>query len=47
MNYWRFLEITRVAHKINQIESGKPFIEEDGKLPESVKDMIGRRKAQR
>jgi hypothetical protein len=47
MSYWRFIAITKVAHKINQIESGKPFIEEDGKLPESVKDMIKRRKKQR
>ena len=46
MNYWRFITITRVAHKIHQIESGHPYIEE-GELPESVKDMIERRKAQR
>jgi hypothetical protein len=47
MGYWRFVAIAKVAHKIHQIESGKPFIEEDGKLPESVKDMIEKRKAQR
>lgn len=47
MSYWRFIAITKVAHKIHQIESGKSFIEEDGKLPESVKDMIKKRKAQR
>jgi hypothetical protein len=47
MSYWRFIAITKVAHKINKIKSGKPFIEEDGKLPESVKDMIERRKNQR
>ena len=46
MGYWRFIAITKVAHKINQIKSGKPYIEE-GKLPESVKDMIARRKKQR
>lgn len=47
MDYWRFIAITKIAHKINLIKSGKPFIEEDGKLPESVKDMIERRKKQR
>jgi len=47
MSYWRFIAIAKVAHKVHQIESGKPFIEEDGKLPESVKDMIKRRKKQR
>ena len=47
MSYWRFIAITKVAHKINKIKSGKLFIEEDGKLPESVKDMIKRRKEQR
>jgi len=46
MSYWRFLAITKVAHKIQMIESGRPYIEE-GKLPESVKDMIKRRKKQR
>ena len=46
MNYWRFIEITRVAQKIRAIESGHPYVEE-GKLPESVKDMIERRKKQR
>jgi len=46
MGYWRFLSILKTAHKINQIESGHPYIEE-GALPESTKDMIAKRKAQR
>jgi len=46
MNYWRFLSVLKTAHKINQIESGHPYIEE-GELPQSTKDMIERRKAQR
>ena len=46
MNYWRFIEITRVAHKIRAIESGNPYVEET-ELPESSKDMIARRKAHR
>ena len=47
MNYWRFIQITKVAHKIQMIESGHPYSIEDGKLPESTKDMIKRRKSQR
>ena len=47
MNYWRFIQITKVAHKINMIESGHPYSIEDGKLSESTKDMIKRRKSQR
>lgn len=46
MNYWRFIEITRVTQKIHQIESGEGYIEE-GELPESAKDMIAQRVKQR
>ena len=40
------MSILKTAHKINQIESGHPYIEE-GELPQSTKDMIAKRKAQR
>ena len=46
MNYWRFIQITKVAHKIQMIESGHPYSIEDGKLPESTKDLIKRKKEQ-
>ena len=45
MNYWRFTMISKVAHKIRMIESGQSYVEEG--LPDSSKDMIKRRKAQR
>lgn len=45
MNYWRFITISEVAHKIRMIESGQSYIEKG--LPDSSKDMIARRKAQR
>lgn len=45
MNFWRFIQMTKVAHKIHQIESGEGYIEKG--IPESSKDMIARRKKQR
>jgi len=45
MNYWRFRSIVKSLNKINRIKSGKPYIEES--IPQSSKDMIARRKAQR
>lgn len=36
----------KTKHRINLIQSGKPYVEE-GPLPRSSKDMIERRKAQR
>lgn len=45
MNYWRFRSILKTLDKKLKIESGKPYIEEG--LPQSTKDMIEKRKAQR
>jgi hypothetical protein len=45
MNYWRFRSIMQTLKKKKLIESGKPYIEHG--LPQSSKDMIARRKAQR
>jgi len=45
MNYWRFKSIIRTLEKKKRIESGKSYIEPG--IPQSSKDMIARRKAQR
>lgn len=45
MNYWRFQGIIETLKKKKAIESGKPYIEKG--LPQSSKDMIEKRKAQR
>ena len=45
MSFWRFIQITEVAHKIRMIESGQGYIERG--IPESSKDMIAARKKQR
>lgn len=45
MNYWRFKSILATLKKKKAIENGQPYIEHG--LPQSSKDMIERRKAQR
>jgi len=45
MNYWRFRSILNTKAKINAISSGQIRVESG--LPQSSKDMIERRKAQR
>lgn len=46
MNYWRFRNVLKTLEKKICIENGKPYVEQ-GPLPQSTKDMIARRKAQR
>lgn len=45
MNYWRFRSVMDTLHKRNTVKSGKVWVE--NKVPQSSKDMIARRKAQR
>jgi len=45
MDYWRFTSILKSLNKINCIKSGKSYTEEG--IPQSSKDMIEKRKAQR
>ena len=45
MSYWRFTSILKTLNKLNHIKSGKPYTEAG--VPQSNKDMISRRKAQR
>jgi len=45
MDYWRFISILKSLNKINCAKSGKPYTEQG--LPQSNKDLISRRKAQR
>lgn len=45
MNYWRFLSILNEFSIMNQRAAGLPVIRKG--IPESSRDMIERRKAQR
>jgi hypothetical protein len=45
MDYWRFRGILYTLNKIHTIKSGKTWVEKG--VPQSSKDMIAKRKAQR
>ena len=45
MDYWRFTSILKSLNKTNSIKSGKPYTEVG--IPQSSKDMIDKRKAQK